>query len=85
VFHILNNFDIPLGLAREERDGEVFSEYTSVTTARDPKSLRFSYKTHTDQTLRTVDLNQFNLDAVAIVKPWTSTHQPIVDMSSEVR
>ncbi len=81
VFHILNNFDIPVGVTREMHDGTVYNEYTSVTTARDPQNLRFYYKTYEDQTLRMVDLKRFDPDATGVVKLKTNTDQPIVDMS----
>ncbi len=57
VFHILNNFDIPVGAAREVHDGVIFSDYTMLTVARDSKNIRFYYNTYDDQTLRMVDLS----------------------------
>ena len=85
VFHILNNFDIPVGVARDEHDGTVYSDYSCVTTARDPHDLRYYYKTYADQTIRMVDLKQFDLEAEAVVKLKTNTDQPIVDMSSQLK
>ena len=61
VFHILNNFDIPVGVAREDDGGVMHTDYTMVTTARDPQSLRYYYKTYDDQTIRMVDLTKFDL------------------------
>ena len=63
VFHILNNFDIPLGVARAEDQGVVHSDYTQFTAARDPQNLRYYYKSYNDQTIRMVDLRKFDLDA----------------------
>ncbi len=48
VFHLLNNFDIPVGIARTIHDGVTYSDYTMLTTVRDPKNLRFFYKTYED-------------------------------------
>jgi choloylglycine hydrolase len=46
-FHILNNFDIPVGAVRDE--------YTLWTSAEDLQNLQFFCKTFQDQTLRSVD------------------------------
>ena len=63
VFHILNNFDIPVGVARSIEDGKIFSDYTMLTVARDPQNIRFYYNTYNDQILRMVDLKKLDLDA----------------------
>ncbi len=84
VFHILNQFDIPVGVARSvEKDGTVVSDYTQATMVRDPQALRYYYRTYDDQTIRMVDLKKFDLNAkevkqVSTVQGTTS----IVDMSS---
>jgi choloylglycine hydrolase len=84
VFHILNQFDIPIGVARNvEKDGTVTSDYTQATMARDPQALRYYYRTYDDQTIRMVDLKKFDLNAKELKQ--ISTVQgttPIVDMSS---
>jgi len=83
VFHILNNFDIPIGVAREESDGVMHTDYTMLTMARDPKNLRYYYKSYDDQTIRMVDLKQFDLDAKTIKMLSTKSKQPTVDMSEQ--
>ena len=85
VFHILNNFDLPKGIARTNEDGTVSADYTQMTTARDPQNLRFYYKTYEDQTVRMVDMKQLNLDAKDILKFPTASAQAIVDMSSSMK
>jgi len=85
VFHILNNFDIPVGVAREESDGVIHTDYTMLTTARDPQNLRYYYKSYDDQTIRMIDLKQFDLDAKTIKMLSTKSEQPIVDMSAKVK
>ncbi len=84
VFHILNNFDIPVGVSREVHDGEVYTDYTMITSAKDPQNLRYYYKTYDDQTLRMVDLKKFDLDAKTVKKLKTKSDQPIVDMSKQL-
>lgn len=85
VFHILNNFDIPVGVAREEDNGVLHTDYTMVTTARDPQSLRYYYKTYDDQTIRMVDLTKFDRDGKTIRLLSTKGTQPIVDMTDQVK
>lgn len=86
VFHILNNFDIPLGAARAIDDaGNQHYDYTIITTARDPQSLRYYYKTYEDQTLPMVNLNQFDLDAPEVKKLKTNRDQPIINMSKKLQ
>jgi choloylglycine hydrolase len=82
-FHILNNFDIPIGSTREKADGKTYSDMTMLTSMRDPQALRFYYKTYDDQTIRMVDLNAFDLDAKEVKKLSTQGQQPVVDMSGK--
>lgn len=84
VFHILNNFDIPVGVAREEADGVTHTDYTMLTTARDPQNLRYYYKSYDDQTIRMVDMKKFDLQAKTIKTLSTKGEQPIVDMTSQL-
>lgn len=85
AFHILNNFDIPVGVARAEAEGVVHTDYTMLTVARDAKNGRFYYKTYDDQTIRMVQLKQFDLDAKEIKMLSTKGEQPIVDMTDKLK
>lgn len=85
VFHILNNFDLPKGIARTNEDGTISADYTQMTTGRDPQNLRFYYRTYDDQTIRMVDMKQLDLDAKEIRKFATASDQPIVDMTSQLK
>ncbi len=70
AFHILNNFDIPKGAARErEKDahGNIQADYTLWTTANDLKAKRFYFRTYDNSQIRMVDLTKMNLDAKNIV------------------
>jgi choloylglycine hydrolase len=80
-FHLLNNFDIPVGVARTQEDGQQAADQTLFTTMRDPQNLRMYYKTYDDQTIRTVDLNKFDLDAKEAKKLSTKGEQTVIDMS----
>ena len=85
VFHILNNFGIPVGVAREESDDVIHTDYTMLSTARDPQSLRYYYKSYDDQTIRMVDLKKFDPTAKAIKMLSTKSEQPIVDLTADVK
>ena len=70
AFHVLNNFDIPKGAAREhEKDehGNIVADYTLWTSANDLKAKRFYFRTYDNSQIRTVDLMKMNLDAKDIV------------------
>lgn len=56
AFHILNQFDIPLGSVRDKTDGGV--ELTQWTAVSDLKNLRWYFRTYDDQSIRMVDLKQ---------------------------
>jgi choloylglycine hydrolase len=69
AFHILNNFDIPKGAAREqEKDehGNILADYTTWTSANDLKAKRFYFRTYESSQIRMVDLMKMNLDAKGI-------------------
>jgi choloylglycine hydrolase len=65
AFHVLNNFDIPKGAAREEKDehGNIRADYTIWTSANDLKAKRFYFRTYENSQIRMVDLMKMNLDA----------------------
>lgn len=85
IFHILNNFDIPVGVARAESNGVTNTDYTLLTMARDPQNLRYYYKSYDDQTIRMVQLNSFDLNAKTIKVLNTKGSQPVVDMSDKLQ
>lgn len=86
IFHVLNNFDIPKGIGRDKSDGTISADYTQLTTARDPQSLRFYYKSYDDQTIRMIDMKKLDLDAKEI-KHFRAdeSNTPIVDMSANLK
>jgi choloylglycine hydrolase len=71
AFHILNQFDIPKGAARDrEKDahGNTLADYTLWTAASDLKAMRYYFRTYDNSQIRVVDLMKMNLDAKDIVK-----------------
>jgi len=69
AFHILNQFDIPEGSVVNAAIGEPADEITEWTSVADLQNLRWYFRTHTDQSIRVVDLKQ----ALAAAKGEIST------------
>lgn len=85
TFHILNQFDIPVGLAREASNGVVHTDYTIATVVHDPNHLKYYFRTYDDQTIKMVDLNLFDKNAKKIMGVSTSGKQPYVDISRDLK
>lgn len=66
-------------------DGVTHTDYTMLTTARDPQSLRYYYKSYDDQTIRMVDLKEFDPETKAIKILSTSSKQPVVNMTAQLK
>jgi choloylglycine hydrolase len=63
AFHILDSFDIPLGVVRPPAGSTDPLEYTQWTSASDMKNRKYYFHTYNDRQVRTVSLDEFNLDA----------------------
>jgi choloylglycine hydrolase len=86
AFHILNQFDIPVGAVCQKDGDTKYVETTSITGVRDPQSLQFYFKTYENQTIRKVDLNTFDFNAQSIKRINTSdSTQTAIDISSDFR
>ena len=71
AFHILNQFDIPRGAAREhEKDehGNILADYTIWTAASDLKAKQYYFRTYENSQIGMVDLMKMNLDGKDMVK-----------------
>ncbi len=58
AFHILNNFDVPVGAVRDTVQGKTVDEYTLWTSVVDLQNLQFYFRTFGDQTLHSVDVRK---------------------------
>ncbi|MHA7944020.1 linear amide C-N hydrolase [Formosa sp. 3Alg 14/1] len=56
AFHILNNFDIPIGIVKQKEKNTSMSEYTVWTSAADTKNGAYYYKTFKNPTVKKLDL-----------------------------
>ena len=84
AFHILNQFDIPKGAAREhEKDehGNVLADYTIWTSAIDLKARQYFFRTYENSAVRMVDLMRMDLDAKDIVKMSIKGDEVVTPMS----
>jgi choloylglycine hydrolase len=65
AFHVLNNFDIPIGSARVpgSKDGVVQADYTLWTSAKDLETKNYYFRTYENSRIRMVELMKMNLDA----------------------
>ncbi len=86
VFHILNNFDIPKGFSREVVDGMIYADYTQLTCARDPHTLKYYYKTYENQTIKVFDLNDFDANSKDILVLDTNEgSQTIINVNKKLK
>lgn len=85
AFHILNQFDIPVGVARAKENGVIHTDYTQLTCVRNPQDLKYYFKTYKDQTIRMVDLKKFDFHARAIRSLDISGSQSVSEISSDLK
>jgi choloylglycine hydrolase len=63
AFHLLNNFDIPKGAARDKSDGLVTGDFTQWTTVTDFTNRRFYFRTYDNSRIRMIDLKKCDFEA----------------------
>jgi choloylglycine hydrolase len=63
AFHLLNQFDLPLGAIRATDNGRTIQDYTNWTTAADMKHLRYYFHTYQDRQVKMVDLGKTDWNA----------------------
>jgi choloylglycine hydrolase len=67
AFHILNLFNIPLGIIREKTQDEEYCDYTQWTSVCDLSQPSYYWHTYNNPAAQTVDLTKAQLDAQEIV------------------
>lgn len=85
AFHILDQFDIPVGFSREKKGFDFTNDYTLLTSVKDSQAVKYFYKSYNDQTIKFVDLNQFDLDTKTIKSVNTKGQLTGVDVSTQLR
>lgn len=85
LFHILNQFDIPVGVARSKENGVTYSDFTQATVVHNPNDLKYYFRTYDDQSIRLASLSSFDLNAKEIKKLSTKGSTPFVDVSKDLK
>jgi choloylglycine hydrolase len=86
AFHILNNFDIPLGSVRQMMGGTPIAEFTAWTSASDLNNLRWHFRTYNDQSIRSIDLRAALTAANGKVRTISmDSQQSVLDLSTSFR
>lgn len=81
MFHLLNQFDIPIGSVRSMDGKTMIPESTIATSVKDPNLLKYYIRTYQDQNIRSVALNEFDLDSKDLVFIDLSGDTSISDIS----
>ena len=81
AFHILNNFDIPVGSQHAKADiPKGLPSATQVTTTTDQTGLKFYYRTAWNSNIRCIDLKQIDFKSVKFIsKPLDKVQQQPVE------
>lgn len=82
AFHLLNQFDIPLGLIRQKSGATVEYDYTLFTTVKNPENLHYFYTSYQNQSIQYVDLGKFDLNAKSIKKMKVEGRQKKLNVSA---
>lgn len=85
TFHILNQFDIPVGIARTKVHGKLSTDSTLLTSVKDPNTLRYYFKSYEDQTIKWISLNDFDLNANTIKSSSTIGKNTTFNVSNELK
>jgi choloylglycine hydrolase len=83
AFHLLNQFDMPVGIIREKVGAVLRTDRTLATAVRDPKSLTYYFRTYEDQSIRSVDLKKFDPNGSQLLRCSVRSEQPIRDVSAD--
>ncbi|MCP5510025.1 MAG: choloylglycine hydrolase family protein [Chlamydiales bacterium] len=84
TFHLLNQFDIPVGVARQKDKGQISTDSTQLTSVKDPNALRYYFKSYDDQTIKWIALNDFDLNANVIKSVGTTGKNTTFDVSASL-
>ncbi|MCH9627114.1 MAG: putative protein YxeI [Chlamydiales bacterium] len=85
TFHILNQFDIPVGAARSEEDGKLSTDSTLLTSVKDPNAGRYYFKSYEDQTIKWIAFEDFDLNTTTIKSAETEGKNTTFNVSDSLR
>jgi choloylglycine hydrolase len=82
--HIINDVDIPSGIARSTDNGKDFADYTQWVVFKDLTHKIMYYRTYDDLTLRSIDMSKVDLSEKAQRMKMPLAAQPyIMDMTAK--
>lgn len=82
IFHLLNQFDIPLGVVRQMGPTNITYDYTHLSSAKDPNTLKYYYRSYQDPAIKVADLTQFDWNTKSIQSIKVSGQQINLDVSN---
>ena len=86
AFHILNQFDIPVGSIQQAgQNGVIHNDYTQATVVHDPVNLKYYFRTYKNQDIKVADLNAFDKSGQKILKISTDGREKYTDISKELK
>ena len=85
VFHLLNQFDIPKGIARSVENGQIAADYTMWTSVSDLKNLRYHFRTYSNSRIRMIDLKAVDFDVPGIKTISMQGAEQIEDVTSQAK
>lgn len=85
AFHLLNQFDIPLGTMKATSTGKAFAATTPTTTVKDTKNLKYYYRTYDDQSIKAIDFSKIDVNAKTLRVITLTGSTPIVDVSASAK
>ncbi len=83
AFHLLNLFNIPLGVVRHLENNKELYDYTQWTSASDLRNKRYYFHTYENPQIYSVDLMKHNLQAKEPVIISMKNKQKIIDIESK--
>ena len=81
AFHILNQFDIPVGSVRAVENNTTTYDMTIATSVKDPVNLKYYFRTYDDQSIRMADLKTYDWNSKTLKSFSMQGAQTIVDVS----
>ena len=83
AFHVLNNFDIPMGSSEELKGRKKAYDFTQWMSANDLKKGRYYFRTYDDYSIKVIDLKKLDLDAKGIKVFSMKGRQKAIDVTKD--
>ena len=84
AFHLLNQFDVPVGLFQSDSGDKWAGSFTNWTTAADLTHLCYYFHTYQNRQINMIDLNKVNLNAKTIKTVSMQRDETVNDLSGNI-